>query len=169
MFFLYLLLSNNQRIVRVVLSTVKKVKPEFESNVRRFFESIREGLFVLKKSTHYLQITFISIVLWILYLGITWIVLQAMELNPGVAEAAVLLTLTTIVISIPSAPGYVGTYHAAAIFALGLFQIPQDTARATAVVSHAVGWIPLLIIGFYYFVRMQIHFTDIKKMEMKAV
>ena len=58
--------------------------------------------------------------------------------------ACALATLATLV---PSAPGFFGTFHAAAIAAVSLFGAQTDDAAAFAFLAHGLLWLPLTICG----------------------
>ena len=75
----------------------------------------------------------------------------------------VLLISSTLAISVPAAPGYVGTYNAAAVYILtNLFDVGRIDAQAAAIILHAVGTIPIVIIGAGYFLKNSVNFKDIK-------
>jgi glycosyltransferase 2 family protein len=58
--------------------------------------------------------------------------------------ACALATLATLV---PSAPGFFGTFHAAAIAAVETFGASPDQAAAFAILAHGIMWLPLTAIG----------------------
>ena len=47
---------------------------------------------------------------------------------------------------LPSAPGFIGTYHYFAALALGLFGVSTELAASFAIVGHAVAIIPFTIL-----------------------
>jgi uncharacterized membrane protein YbhN (UPF0104 family) len=49
--------------------------------------------------------------------------------------------------AVPSSPGYVGVYHAAAVLALTTFGIDQGHALAAAVLIHAFSYGILVVLG----------------------
>ena len=49
--------------------------------------------------------------------------------------------------AVPSSPGYVGVYHAAATFALTQFGFDPTLALAAAVLTHAFSSGPLVVVG----------------------
>ena len=54
-------------------------------------------------------------------------------------------------VAIPSAPGFVGTFHAAAAFALGdVYGVEGARALAFAFGYHFSGWLPVTVIGLAY-------------------
>ena len=69
-----------------------------------------------------------------------------------------ILVLSSLALAIPSAPGMIGTYHAAVIYAvvtiLGKNQIEGE---AFAIIMHAYGYILFTVLGAYYFMKNQFH------------
>jgi len=81
----------------------------------------------------------------------------------------VILIATTLAISIPSAPGFVGTYHAAAVYVLiNFFNKGLAESQAFSVIIHAIGFIPLVCIGFIFFIQSSIHFSEIKSIDVPS-
>jgi len=56
-------------------------------------------------------------------------------------------------ISIPSAPGYIGVWHAAAVLALSMFGVSQATALGYAILYHASQFLPITLCGWLFLVR----------------
>ena len=136
----------------------------------RAVSSFLDGLEVLRQTHHYLQIFVTTVSLWILYLIIILATLAAFSLfnrdypliwESPLVTALVVLTITSIGISIPSAPGAVGTYHAAAQFALSLFGVPSVISIPLAIVLHLLSYLLLNILGFYYFWTFQLSVREI--------
>ena len=82
--------------------------------------------------------------------------LESFELPGTVPFAVVLLFSIGVGVSLPSAPAYVGVYHAAAVFALELLGVEHSTAAAFGLfswiidvsLSCALGGISLIVEGF---------------------
>jgi glycosyltransferase 2 family protein len=55
--------------------------------------------------------------------------------------------------TVPSAPGYVGVYHATAKEALRVFGVAPDEALAFATFLHAFGFLPLALAGLISMIR----------------
>ena len=87
---------------------------------------------------------------------------KATNLDLGPIGVGIILITTSLAVSIPAAPGYIGTYHATAVYILtNLFNAELSESQAFAVIIHAVGFIPLVIIGAIYFFRSSLHLRDI--------
>ena len=40
----------------------------------------------------------------------------------------------------------------------------QATAQAYAIINHAVGFVPLVVVGAYYFLKSSLNLSDVKSM-----
>lgn len=78
----------------------------------------------------------LSVYIWILACGIDvpW------------HAAIIVLVFVSLSTVIPSAPGFIGTYHYFAALALSLFDVAPEMAASFAIVGHAVAIIPFTIL-----------------------
>jgi uncharacterized protein (TIRG00374 family) len=65
---------------------------------------------------------------------------------PWVAGWLVLVALA-VGVSLPSAPGMVGTFHYAALLVLLMYAVPQAEALSYAILLHAVSVVPIVLVG----------------------
>lgn len=65
--------------------------------------------------------------------------------------------------AIPLAPGYVGTLHAVMLQGLTILGMEADRARATVILYHAVNYIPITVLGLFFFFRLRLSFGDISR------
>jgi uncharacterized protein (TIRG00374 family) len=84
---------------------------------------------------------------WVFSLGSGWAGAQALGVLPSLQALLLLTVLTSTGQAVPSSPGYVGVYHAAATVALVAFGIDPTTAFAIAVVTHAFSYGSLVVVG----------------------
>ena len=122
-----------------------------------------EGLW--QNPNHGLMIV-LSFLLWALYFVVIFLCIVAFNFEISLVDMMkmniLVMTFTTLVTLIPSAPGTIGTYQAVTIAALEIMNINVNTARAFAVMSHLVQYIPYTIIGLYYFFKLNLHIADLK-------
>ena len=81
--------------------------------------------------------------------------LRALGLHLPFVAAWAVLAFVGLGVSIPSAPGYVGVFHAAAALALGLFGVSQAASVGYALLFHAAQIVPITLIGWVYLLREQ--------------
>ncbi len=86
-------------------------------------------------------------VAWVFGLAQTWLGAQSVGLWLGFPEVALVLVLTSMGQAVPSSPGYVGVYHAAAVGALKVFGVDDATALGAAVLTHAFSYGSLVVAG----------------------
>ena len=125
---------------------------------------IFDGIVLIKKTDHVMGIVLSSILLWGFYYAMTFIILGACDLNLGIVGSGIILVLGSVVIGIPALPGSAGTYDAGIKFSLMVvFGIASEKALTYAIVSHAVSYFPLVIIGMIYFMYGSVRIKDVKK------
>jgi uncharacterized protein (TIRG00374 family) len=118
------------------------------SAVARGVRSFGEGLAVLKASpSHLAAILVQSVVVWLLLaLGVHWNN-RAFGLTLPYHTAFLILAFLTVGVSIPT-PGTVGGFHAFYRAALTqAYGVDNDVAAAAGIASHALGNLPVLLIG----------------------
>jgi hypothetical protein len=115
--------------------------------LHRVVAQFAEGTDSLRVARLWLPLLGWTVVTWICSVGSTWGGTLALGVSPGMAALLFLIVLTSTGQAVPSSPGYVGVYHAAATLALTAFGIDTATAIAIAVVTHAFSYGSLVIVG----------------------
>jgi uncharacterized membrane protein YbhN (UPF0104 family) len=65
--------------------------------------------------------------------------------------------------TIPSAPGYVGTFDAPGIAVLEAYGVPGAIAAGYTLVLHVALWFPITILGAYYFAKEQLSWRKVQE------
>jgi glycosyltransferase 2 family protein len=86
-------------------------------------------------------------VTWLCSLGSTLAGTLSLGVQPGLPALLFVIVLTSTGQAVPSSPGYVGVYHAAATLALTAFGVDPATAIGIALVTHAFSYGSLVIAG----------------------
>jgi glycosyltransferase 2 family protein len=89
----------------------------------------------------------LTIGVWLLEGVIFWLVGESLSLHISLLEACFVLVLTSFFSLIPAAPGYVGTFEAAILFALGALDVHGGQAFAFALLVRFVLFFPITITG----------------------
>ena len=135
---------------------------KFAHRILTIINSLVDGLTSIRSTKHVGQIVLHTIFMWVVYYSTTYAVIIATGINLSWIEVGVVLIATSLAIAVPAAPSAVGTYHAAAVYVLTVFfSVGRVESQAFAVLLHAVGSIPFVIIGFIYFLRSSVHIKDI--------
>jgi hypothetical protein len=140
--------------MRIADRLLRPFPARFAAAVSRAVRSFGEGLAVLKASpSHLAAIMGQSFVVWLLLaLGIYWNN-RAFGLDLPFHTAFLILAFLTVGVSIPT-PGTVGGFHAFYRAALTeAYGVDNDVAAAAGIASHALGSLPVLILGLAFLGR----------------
>lgn len=80
----------------------------------------------------------LSAAVWALSAGVVYTVMRSFHLPVPPAAAVLVLAVTNLGMTIPSAPAYVGVYHLLATETLKLFGVDQNAALSYAITMHAI-------------------------------
>ena len=103
----------------------------------------------------------ISLVLWMTYWMATHLIQMALHLKMDLSESLLVLVISSLALSIPAAPGQIGTFHAAVKYTLitiiGNGKYTPEIGINFALILHVYGYITYTILGAYYFFRSQFY------------
>jgi uncharacterized membrane protein YbhN (UPF0104 family) len=110
-----------------------------------------EGLHIFRNTADVLRSLAWSLATWCVGAASYLTLLYAFGIAPPWYTAFVVISLLSIVISMPGAPGFVGQFHFAIMVSVlvVLPEVPLNTARAIAIVCHLLNFFPVAVIGFY--------------------
>jgi len=103
----------------------------------------------------------LSAMVWTMYALRFQLVLLSVDLPIDPGLISLLLVATAAGFMIPAAPGAIGTYHMAVVFAMhNLYGIDLITAQAASIFLHLSGYIPSTAIGFIAFIGSSASLRD---------
>jgi uncharacterized protein (TIRG00374 family) len=106
-----------------------------------------------------------TLLIWLL-MGLSNIfVFKAFDLNLPIDAAYVVLVVVSISILVPSSPGFVGVYHAGAVWSLIQYGVSREDALSCALVLHAAQYIVVTLMGFYFLKKEHL---SLKRLEEEA-
>ncbi len=124
--------------------------PRLGSTLRRWLALFAIGLKSLRLGPHVGPLLGWTVLIWILNAGAAWAALRSGGLSlPGSASLTV-LAFAGIAVSLPSAPGYVGTMQFFVIQALAVYAVTGAEAVSVSLLYHAAGWIPTTLLGWAF-------------------
>ncbi len=167
---LVFLMMRRDIVMRTLDSFTRHLSKRRAGIVERIAHSFLDGFLFLKEPKNYFMIAVLTIGVWGLYILMMYLPFLAFELvdrySLDLGSALVVQAISSIGIIIPT-PGATGPYHYFAIQSLTkLYGVDEDLARSYAVVTHAVGFIGVTLVGIYYFLRDQLHMSEVMKAEL---
>ena len=103
----------------------------------------------------------VSIAAWFCDALLFWLVSSSLGIGLSLPMAFLVGAVTVLGTAIPSLPGYVGTFEAAAVGAAVAFGVPSADALAFAVLAHACSTIPVASLGAIALVRRGLGRADL--------
>ena len=134
-----------------------------EKKIVQFCLNILDGLISIKKSPDLKKIIFYSITLWTIYLGTTFTVIYSCNINLNFFDVCLLFVMGSLALGIPALPGSIGTYDVAVkYFVVVAFNLSNHEALNYVIVSHAISYFPLTVVGSVFFIFSNINLKHMK-------
>lgn len=111
------------------------------------------GLESLRSPKDALMVFITSTIIWLLETGKYWFVMHAFPFEVSFFALMLMNGIVNLATTLPSAPGYVGTFDAPGIALLTAYGVPGEIAAGYTLVLHVALWLPITVLGAYYFVR----------------
>ncbi len=121
------------------------------------------GLESLRSFRSVLMIFAISVVIWLLETIKYWFIMQAFPFEVSYFALMLMNGVVNLATTLPSAPGYVGTFDAPGIAVLELYGVDGVVAAAYTLVLHAALWLPITLLGIYYMFREGMGWSDFNR------
>jgi uncharacterized protein (TIRG00374 family) len=138
---------------RRLLSRLCRRWPALEVRATGVLDMVVRGLEGVRTPAHLGPLLMWTVITWALPVLGAWTLLRAVHLDLPLLAGWTVLTFVGFGISIPSAPGYIGVWHAAAVLALSMFDVSQATALGYAILYHASQFVPITLVGWLFLVR----------------
>lgn len=123
---------------------------------------IAAGLHALRTPGRTLMVAVLSVLVWALEVGVYTQVAAALGLELSVLGLALVMSVLTLGLTAPSAPGFVGVFEALVIPALGLLGVQAEPAAAFALVLHAIHYAPGTALGLVAAVRSGYRLSELR-------
>lgn len=98
-----------------------------------------------------------------------WLGMLAFGIDTGFVSAIFVEAVVGFGVALPAAPGFIGTFHASAKFALSdVYGVTEPSSLAFAFGYHFGGWVPITVIGLWYVWRLGMSLGDVGAAEERV-
>jgi len=152
---------------RIVVNLITKVIPvRIREKTLGIALKFLTGLESLRSPKDALMVLFTTVIIWLLETGKYWFVMHAFDFQVGFFALMLMNGIVNIATTLPSAPGYIGTFDGPGIAVLAAYGVPVEIAAGYTFVLHAALWFPITMLGAYYYFRQPLRWgKDIQKIE----
>jgi hypothetical protein len=132
-----------------------------QGRIREFIEAFFAGLAAMRNKKNLAIATLLSIPIWTTYALGTFAALKGCAVDVPFSASWVVLAFIGIGVSLPSAPGFVGTFQFFTVAALALFSVEQQSAFGFSLLHHLSQYIPVTLFGWILLVKEQMSLGDL--------
>ena len=122
--------------------------PRFGPTLTRWLTLFAIGLRSLRPGPHLAPLVGWSLLIWVLNTGAVWAALRSGGLLLPLSASLTVLAFAGIGVSIPSAPGFVGTLQFFIVQALAIYGLGGAEAVSVSFLYHAAGYVPVTLLGW---------------------
>jgi glycosyltransferase 2 family protein len=158
---LYAMARFPDAIVRTYEVVARRIFPRLERRGRELLKSFVSGLGVLRRPALFGEVLGWTLLHWLLNAVAFWVGFLAVGIDAPFTAALFLQGLIAIGVALPSAPGFFGVFELFAKAGLTMYGVPDDLAVAWAIAFHFLSFIPITVIGAWYFARLGLHMREI--------
>jgi uncharacterized protein (TIRG00374 family) len=133
----------------------------YAGQITGLIQSFLEGLAAMKSSKNLVIATVLSVPIWTAYALGTYAALKACAIDAPFSASWVVLAFVGIGVSLPSAPGFVGTFQFFTVAALALYAVDQQQAFGFSLLHHLAQYIPVTLFGWILLIKEQMSLGDL--------
>jgi uncharacterized protein (TIRG00374 family) len=159
---LYVMARFPDAVIRAYGAASRRLSPRLERRGREILRSFVSGLGVLRRPALFGEVLWWTLLHWLLNAVAFWLGFLAVGIEAPFTAALFLQGLIAIGVALPSAPGFFGVFEFFAKAGLTLYGVPDDLAVAWAISFHFLSFVPITVIGAWYFARLGLHMRDIE-------
>jgi hypothetical protein len=143
------------------------IPARFRRQVLGVTERFLGGLGALRSPRDVLMVFLTSVVIWLFETGKYWFIMHAFPFEVSFFALMLMNGIVNLATTIPSAPGYVGTFDAPGIAVLMAYGVDKAVAAAYTFVLHAALWLPITVLGAYYFFKAGLRWNEDLRKEIQ--
>ena len=149
------------RMSRVYAWLVDRLVPlRLRPRVHGLFERFIIGLQSLRSPRDLALIMLSSTLIWLTETTKYWFVMQAFPFHVDFTVLMLMTAVVNLFTTLPSTPGYVGTFDLPGISILTAYNVPHDIAVGYTLVLHVSLWLPITALGALYMLLEHIGWGD---------
>jgi len=142
-----LVLAKREIVIGVMEKLLSWLPEKISTFIGAIIRRLIEGFGIMASFRQAAIIFLCTIAIWMLFCTMTYLFLIAFSIEAPFLVAVTIQVFICFGVALPSAPGFIGTFHAAGRYALALFGIKAVTAVSFATAYHLFSLVACLILG----------------------
>jgi uncharacterized protein (TIRG00374 family) len=159
---LYALVFFPTQLLRLFELFARRVSPAIEERGSRVLRTFMGGLSVLRSPGRFAAVLGWTLAHWMLNALGFWLAFKAVGISAPFSAALFLQAFIALGTAVPALPGFFGVFEYMSVQGLGVYGIGQEQAATWAIGYHLFSFIPITLIGAYYFARLGVKLRDLQ-------
>ena len=159
---LYALVFFPDQLLRVFELFARRVSPSAELRGRKMLETFFDGLSVLRSPRRFAAVFGWSVAHWMLNALGFWLSFRAVGINAPFSAALFLQAFIALGTAVPALPGFFGVFEYMSVEGLAIYGVGREQAATWAIGFHLFSFVPITLIGAYYFTRLGVKLRDLQ-------
>jgi uncharacterized protein (TIRG00374 family) len=165
---LYALAFFPSQLLRLFELFARKVSPTVEERGRRVLQTFMQGLSVLKSPARFAAVFTWTLAHWLLNALGFWLAFRAVGIQAPVSAALFLQAFIALGTAVPALPGFFGVFEYMSVQGLSVYGVTQQQAATWAIGYHILSFIPITLIGAWYFTRLGVRLKELHSSPVAA-
>lgn len=158
-----------ERTLSLASSLLKHVPHLSGEGVLNSLDSALRGFDVLRSTQRNISLWIWSLAVWITSGLFILFMMFAFHIDAPPSAAFLALCVTSLGMTVPSSPGYIGVYHWLIVSTLLIFNVERELALSFAFALHAMTFLPLTLLGIFYMMRENYSLQSIEREALKGL
>ncbi len=150
---LLIIVSSQDRTRQLARLVLARLPTRISARAGGLLEKVLAGLTALQRPGSLMAILALSLLAWLLEASMYYLIGIGFNLNIPLVGYLLTTAVINLGTMVPSSPGYVGTFEALGVLALGFLGADKQLAFAYIVALHLALLVPITVLGFVYMWR----------------
>lgn len=159
---LYALVFFPSQLLRLFELFARRVSPVVEERGRKVLVTFIRGLSVLRSPGRFASVLGWTLAHWLLNAIGFWLAFKAVGITAPFSAALFLQAFIALGTAVPALPGFFGVFEYMSVQGLSVYGVSQQQAATWAIGYHLFSFIPITLIGAYYFARLGVRLRDLQ-------
>lgn len=160
---LYALVYFPDRLIKLFEAFARPVSPALEAKGSVMLRKFAEGLTVLRNPGHFIAVFLWTLAHWLVQPLAFWLAMLAFGIHTPIQSTLFVQGVIVAAVAMLPSPGFFGVFEAAGATALAAYGIDRTLGGTWALAYHVASFIPITLIGGYYFARAGLTLGEIGK------
>ncbi len=166
---MYLFILFPNQVLAIWDRATRRLSPKLAAKGRRALVSLSKGLSVLRSPGRFAIVLWWTLAHWLLNALAFWVGFRAAGMDLPFSAALFLQGIIAIGVAVPQAPGFFGVFENFARIGLaGIYGVSADAAVSWAIGYHLLSFVPITLIGAWYFLRAGLSMGEINGAQRSA-